>query len=192
MQLQSIGMEVQSACNGKEALDKIQKNIPDIVFLDIQMPVLNGLETLRAIKNNFKDKSIVCVAISAFVLDKEKQNYLSAGFDHFIAKPYRSEQLYQSLEALLDIELIVTPSDLNQTDELFSNIDYSTIQLPESMYSRLKEAAELNALMRIEKILNEMKNLSPEHREFAHYLSVFFKKYDMASILKTLEKVANG
>jgi CheY-like chemotaxis protein len=191
MQLMNIGFDVQSACNGKQALEKIQKNVPDIIFLDIQMPVLNGLKTLRAIKYTFKDKPIICVAISAYALGKEKQQYLDSGFDDFITKPYRSEQLYQSLEVLLNIKLLQKPSDSNQTDESPYNMDYSALHLPDPIYSKLKEAAELNALMRIEKILNEMKSLGPELKEFANYLSVFFKNYDMASILETLENLAN-
>jgi two-component system, OmpR family, alkaline phosphatase synthesis response regulator PhoP len=83
--------------NGKEALEKIKKEIFDIIILDIQMPLLDGIHTLKIIKEE-QLTTVPIVAVSAFANENEKDYFLSAGFDDFISKPVKPKQLLETLQ----------------------------------------------------------------------------------------------
>lgn len=87
-QFRKLGQEIDLANNGRQALDKLEKNEYDLVFLDIQMPVLDGLETIKLIRK--ADQRIAghyCIALTAFAFADERKRILDAGFDAFISKP---------------------------------------------------------------------------------------------------------
>lgn len=88
--LKSLGHDYQLCKNGKEAFNKIQENDYDVVFLDIEMPKMNGIETARAIRNldNFVKKNVPIIAISAYSIENFEERLKIVGFDDFIAKPY--------------------------------------------------------------------------------------------------------
>jgi two-component system, OmpR family, alkaline phosphatase synthesis response regulator PhoP len=83
--------------NGKEALDKIKKEAFDIIILDIQMPLLDGIHTLKIIKEE-QLTTVPIVAVSAFANENDKDYFLSAGFDDFISKPVKPKQLLETLQ----------------------------------------------------------------------------------------------
>lgn len=87
--------DLDSAISGEEALEKINTNRPDIVLLDIMMPIMNGIEVLRRIKDI--DKSIRIIMITAF---GDIDSYLDAmewGAVEYINKPFESEELLRMI-----------------------------------------------------------------------------------------------
>ena len=102
--LSGLGVEVLQATNGLDALDLAQDRRPDIVFMDIRMPGIDGSETMRRLHQLPGREDVPIVAISASVLDHERREFLGQGFVDFIAKPFRFEQICSSLQEQLDIE----------------------------------------------------------------------------------------
>ena len=91
----------EEAENGEIALEKIRKNDFDIILMDIQMPVLDGLETSRAIRSGFPQpkKDIPIVAFTANALKGDKAKYLDAGMNDYISKPFMPDELYQIMSS---------------------------------------------------------------------------------------------
>ncbi|TVQ14709.1 MAG: response regulator [Bacteroidetes bacterium] len=85
------------ANNGKEALELMDENDFDIVLLDMVMPVMDGLETLQMMKLKSKIYPPV-IALSANVLDEDKDNYFAAGVNDFISKPINAAELYKKID----------------------------------------------------------------------------------------------
>jgi CheY-like chemotaxis protein len=85
--LEASGHVIIEAVNGRNALDLIRRNRPDVVFLDLQMPLQDGLSVIRELRNDarFHDLAVVAVTASAMLGDRERA--LAAGFDSYIAKP---------------------------------------------------------------------------------------------------------
>jgi two-component system, OmpR family, alkaline phosphatase synthesis response regulator PhoP len=83
--------------NGKEALNKLKKEVFDIVILDIQMPLLDGIHTLKIIQEE-QITSAPIIAVSAFANDNDRDYFLSAGFDDFVSKPIKPKQLLETLQ----------------------------------------------------------------------------------------------
>lgn len=87
------------ARSGREALDKIQRELPSIILLDISLPDMSGLEVARFVRRNKRTASIPILAMSASADEKDK--CLEAGCNSFILKPFDIEQLLKQLTALL-------------------------------------------------------------------------------------------
>jgi len=94
--LDKIGYSSEAADNGKAALEKIYQNDYDMILMDIQMPVMDGIEATRCIRNGEageKNKDILIVAMTANALKEEKDRLLTIGMDDFIAKPVSAKNI---------------------------------------------------------------------------------------------------
>jgi len=101
--LESIGAEVFSAFNGKEALESLAENDSiDIILLDLMMPVMDGITTIKKIKANPKYKDITIIVITAKNMDEDKQESLKAGADEFLTKPVDTNALKSILLTRID------------------------------------------------------------------------------------------
>lgn len=98
--LENWQMEVHTAENGHDALDKLQKNIYDIVLMDIQMPKMGGVEAAKVIREERK-MNIPIVALTANAIKGDREKYLDAGMDAYISKPFDEEELFHTLSSLL-------------------------------------------------------------------------------------------
>lgn len=190
--LKDIGATVREAHNGKEALELIDSGRPDIVFMDIRMPVMDGLETIVRIHERFAQGQLPCVAITASTLQHQNQQVLDAGFDDFIAKPFRFEQVYECLEKFLGVSFIYTQDEHDgrsrETQE--QAFALSDIKLSATLYQRLFNAAELSELTEIEEILAELQEQKDAKQHwFANKLNALLADYDFDAILETLEQV---
>lgn len=82
--LMANGYFVRSAISGEEGLDAIRGNLPDIVFLDMQMPGMDGVTTLRKIRKEFQD--IPVIMITAYATEEKKQEAEQTGVNGFFSK----------------------------------------------------------------------------------------------------------
>ena len=73
--------------NGYEAVNQFESINPDLIFMDIQMPIMNGYETTKAIRNTITGKDIPIIAVTAGAEKDERNKCLSAGMDDYISKP---------------------------------------------------------------------------------------------------------
>lgn len=99
--LQGFGYDVVSACDGQEALDKVENHHPDLVVLDIQMPVLDGFSVLRQLRADARYADLPIVALSAYAMSGDREKGLDAGFDAYLTKPIDTMALREQLQALL-------------------------------------------------------------------------------------------
>ncbi len=100
--LKGVGYTVDIANNGQEALDMLEKCTYDIVLMDIQMPVLDGLSATMRIRENERFKDLPVVAMSAHAMTGDKEISLAHGMNDHITKPISPEILYAALDHWLD------------------------------------------------------------------------------------------
>ena len=97
--LQKWGVDVSEASNGREALEKFKKGNFDLLLIDLEMPEMDGCTALREIRK--LNRSIPAMAFTAAVYDNMHIDLLSKGFDDFIHKPFRPEELHNKIRKLL-------------------------------------------------------------------------------------------
>jgi CheY-like chemotaxis protein len=99
--LENRGHSVIEACNGQEALDMVEQSQPDLLLLDIGMPVLEGLAVIRKIRENPSSATLPVLAVTAYAMRDDRDNVLNAGFDGYLSKPINAPDLANELERLL-------------------------------------------------------------------------------------------
>lgn len=91
--LQYHGYEITEAANGEEAIREAEAHLPDLIFMDIQMPVMDGYKAIKALKSDSKTKHIIIVALTSFAMAGDEDKFLAAGAEHYITKPIDTVQL---------------------------------------------------------------------------------------------------
>ena len=94
---QKMGYNADIAGNGLEVLDALKRQNYDIIYMDVQMPEMDGLEATEKIKQKWGDKSPIIIAMTANALDGDKENCLAAGMDDYISKPIRLNEIQESV-----------------------------------------------------------------------------------------------
>lgn len=100
------GYEVLRAMDGETALEMVKTGKPDVIFLDIVMPQMNGLEVLRKIKTNPFSYAIPVVMVTAISGQEERVKAIQAGADDFIMKPFDRIELAARLKSLMRLKSI--------------------------------------------------------------------------------------
>ena len=95
------GFEVQFALDGQEAVEKAKTLMPDLVLMDIGLPVLDGYDATRAIKSDDSTKSIPVIALTAHAMAEDRKQCLDAGCNDFDTKPIDLPRLLSKIHALL-------------------------------------------------------------------------------------------
>jgi CheY-like chemotaxis protein/anti-sigma regulatory factor (Ser/Thr protein kinase) len=104
--LEPLGFEIETAENGKEAVEKAAETSPDLILMDLLMPVMDGQEALRRIRTDNRLKEIKIIGVTAAVADKERMEKFAAECDDCISKPVNIGLLLEKLKKQLRIEWI--------------------------------------------------------------------------------------
>ena len=99
--LEMRGYAVVEACDGDEALRMIEQTQPDLLLLDIGMPVLDGFAVVRKIRENPRLASLPVVAVTAYAMQGDRERILNSNFDGYLSKPVNSRSLAEELDRLL-------------------------------------------------------------------------------------------
>ena len=92
--LRKMGVEVIKAGNGKEALVMVAVHAPDLVFMDVNMPVMDGLTATRQIRSSTTGKNkIPIIALTADAMEEDKERCLESGMNDYISKPFKIEEI---------------------------------------------------------------------------------------------------
>jgi len=99
--LRAFGHDVTTAGNGAEGLEEARRARPDLMVIDIQMPVMDGLELVAALKVDPALAPVPAVGVTAFAMVGDRDRILAAGFDGYISKPIDAMTFVGELEAFL-------------------------------------------------------------------------------------------
>jgi len=110
--LEDSGIIVSEAANGEEGLEKAITIIPDIILLDIMMPVMDGYELMEKIKLSNVLKDIPVMALTALAMKDDIDRITTCGFDDILIKPFHIEELYEKM-----IDLVKRESDITLSPE---------------------------------------------------------------------------
>ena len=104
--LEPLGLELREAVNGSEAVEQFKEWQPHLIWMDIRMPVMNGLEATKLIKESENRVDTKIVALTAHALEEERLEILEAGCDGFIRKPYRDTEIFDAMAKYLGVRFL--------------------------------------------------------------------------------------
>jgi len=85
--LESIGFSAYGARDGKEAVEMAEKETYDLILMDIELPDMDGVEVTRIIRKRNKNKNTPIIALTAFAMKGDRENFLASGFSDYVPKP---------------------------------------------------------------------------------------------------------
>jgi len=163
--IEKEGYTVDLAFNGLEALEKMKVRTPDLVLLDVMMPMMDGIETCQAIKENAHYKDVIICFLTARAEDYSQIAGLEAGGDDYISKPIKPKVLMSRIHALLRRKnrSIVVQLDTQTEGIIISRethlvyVDGVGIQLPRKEFELLSLlASKPNNVFKRESILSNV------------------------------------
>ncbi|MEN2986000.1 MAG: response regulator [Thermodesulfovibrionaceae bacterium] len=102
--LEYHGYEVYLAENGQEGIELAKKVMPDLILMDMQMPVMDGFEAVKKIKEDHQIRRIKVIAVTSFAMPGDKERVIKAGADYYIAKPIDTRRLPEIIKMVIEGE----------------------------------------------------------------------------------------
>jgi len=99
--VENAGYDSILAVNGREAVEMAASQLPDLILMDIMMPVLDGIEATRQIRQNPKTASIPIIAVTAMSSVRDKERCLQNGCNDYMSKPFTPSQLTAKIQQVL-------------------------------------------------------------------------------------------
>jgi signal transduction histidine kinase/DNA-binding NarL/FixJ family response regulator len=183
--LKGVGFDVQSAENGKEAVEIHSRWNPDFIWMDIRMPVMDGKEAAKIIKSSEGGASTIIAALSAHVLGQERDDILMAGCDDYVGKPFRENEIFEVMAKHLGLEYIYSDDTSNiegtRTDSAVS-LDFSILDA--IFLEELKVAVNTTNAVQIALLAGRLKL---QHPGIAAALQNCADNFDYESIQSALQ-----
>jgi PAS domain S-box-containing protein len=161
--MSDIGLETRVANNGEECVKIFQEWLPDLVWMDRRMPVMDGLEATRRIRRLPGGDKVRIVAVTASAFREQQQEMFDAGMNDFVSKPYRFEEIYECLARQLGLEYVYRSAVAErQADRSVALAPASVALLPSALRQQLGTALEQLDSERISTLLEQVTKINAD------------------------------
>ncbi len=188
--LERIGFVTIEAENGLEALDRTREFRPELVFMDIKMPVMDGYESVKLIKEDKDIKSIPVFALTASAFKHDEKSILSSGFDGFIAKPFKLNSLLKLIHDKSNIKFIYEAVKPVNRVLSVDNVDYIRVKkiLTAIEIDTLDDLGIINDFTGIKNFIEQFRGNS-ELSDFIDTVEFYTDNFDDENLLKIIDKL---
>lgn len=186
--LKMVGFQAQEAINGEEAIAKFESWNPHLILMDMRMPVMDGYEATRRIKSTAKGVQIPIVALTASTFEDELKKIETLGIQGFIRKPFREDELFNTIGKILGINYIYDIEKSISPDKYLLNtgaMDLDIAKLPNSLLLKMQNAldvADMDLLVQL------IKSNEQENPELAQKLMDLASNYDYDKLQDALHR----
>lgn len=162
--LTPLGFEVREAENGQDAIEISRVFQPHLVWMDMRMPVMNGVDATKYIKANQQGQVPLIIALTASAFDEEREDILAAGCDDFLRKPFRTGDIFDMVSKHLGVRYIYAedeqekPVKLNKEKLQTSELKSAIRVLPAELVSQLIEVIELGDSKMLDEVVKKIKD----------------------------------
>jgi CheY-like chemotaxis protein len=179
--LRPVGFGVRFATNGREALEAYSEWQPDAILMDMRMPVMDGYEATRKIREaEGEDRRVQIAAVTASAFSDMRRRAREAGVDAFIAKPVRTSEVLGTVERLLGVRYDYREERTSVRETVDAHGLSAISDLPGDLTSRLGKAAAAADFDAVLTLADEVESLDPA---CATALRAAAKRFDAESIL---------
>lgn len=194
--LAQLGLEIREAADGQEAVQIWQEWQPDLTWMDIRMPGLDGYEATRQIRAMEQEKASIIIALTAQASQSDRNLALAAGCNDYISKPFREETVFFKMAEHLGLEYLYGETISMAEAQRSSSLPFSAqpllpeltqltlpdlSALPEAWLHELEDAA---LCCDDQAVLELLEQLSPEFAQLAAHLTRLANQYQFEQILK--------
>ena len=193
--LEQVGFSTRTATNGQEAVDIHEAWDPDLIWMDIRMPVMDGLEATRSIREreasierSAGNKSTIIIALTASVFDDAREEIMSSGFDDFIRKPFITAEIFECMARYLTIEYIY---QVDQHDTADAELAERSLEvrpadlkgLSDEWLTMMRQAALKGRSQQVIKLVEEIRKTHPRLADLLTSLASDFQADKIPDLL---------
>ncbi|MCH2204562.1 MAG: ATP-binding protein [Lentisphaerales bacterium] len=189
--LEKFPFKIIEAENGKQAIEIAREHIPDLILMDIKMPVMNGIKATSIINEDKKLQNIPVIAITANAV-KDAEAEIKKVFDAYLYKPIQQNSLLEVLSDFLQTSETLT-TVLSEQEDSATCAEISDI-LENNFLKEIQQAAESLEISELNSLIKELTKLSVEKpskifRKWILALNTGFNNFDMEALAEELNKV---
>lgn len=186
--LEPLGFELREAENGEEAVAACREWRPDLIFMDIRMPVMDGLEATRRIKSAGAGAETRIVAVTAHALEEERREILAAGCDDLIRKPYEFDDILDALTKNIGVRFVYEEEAAPAA--VAAKLDAASLAgLPQELLNKLEQAL---AQADIDAVNGSIEAVRANDPALAEALAAHAVEYQYGRMLKLVRTVQSG
>jgi signal transduction histidine kinase/DNA-binding NarL/FixJ family response regulator len=184
--LQPFDFDIREATNGKEAVEIFEQWHPDLIWMDMRMPVMDGLEATHRIKSTDAGKQTKIIAITAQALEEERMQITKVGCDDFIRKPYRNTEIFDTLSRHLGLRFIYEEKPATQPKR--PEMELTTEQLEKVPKELIDELYKAVIRLDPESIQESIKQINRNDSDVGRSLQRLADRYDYVHLLQLLDE----
>jgi PAS domain S-box-containing protein len=184
-----FGFELHEAANGQEAVALFEQWRPDLIWMDIRMPVMDGLEAVRRIKAAKAGADTKIIALTAHALEEERRPIMAAGFDDFVRKPFREQEIFDALARHLRLKFIYEKASSPEETQEAADLTLRPEQLgmlPAELLRELREVVIELDTARTQALIQQVAERNPL---LGRALKTLATQLNYEGLLKLLETV---
>ncbi len=197
--LEPFGFELREAANGQEAIDVWQKWLPDLIWMDIRMPVMDGYEAVRNIremeKKDPKRPRSLIIAQTASTYEEERALVSEAGCDDFLRKPFRESDIFELMHRHMGVRFICEDAETEREQQRehgrkpaqITSEDLSGI--PDDLLQRLRQAALATDMENVDGIVAEIRAINTN---LADELAVLTDEFEYGNIVRIIRETESA
>ena len=186
--LEPIGFEMRVARNGVEGIELWREWEPQLIWMDMRMPVMNGYEATRQIKETAKGRETVIIAVTGSAFEEDRSKILAVGCDDFIRKPFQAEVIFAKLAEHLGVEYVYESSPVEAQEGVRGqklSREHLAV-MPREWLVRMHQAAVEGRDL----VLLELIDQIPEaHGELAYSLKTLVEQFNFQAIITLSESI---
>ncbi|GAK60121.1 multi-sensor hybrid histidine kinase [Candidatus Vecturithrix granuli] len=185
--LEPLGFDLREAANGQEAMALCEQWHPDLIWMDIRMPVMDGLAAIRQITAGKAGAQTKIIAVTAHALEEERRAILVAGCDDFIRKPYNDAEIFDALTKHLDVRFIYEEETTSATGVTSLHVAALT-GLPEELRNALEQALVRLDIGAVNRTIEQIRTQQPA---LAETLAAVARDLQFGRLLRLLRAAPN-
>jgi CheY-like chemotaxis protein len=187
--LSTLGFVVAQACNGLEALEVAARFRPDLLVMDLTMPVMDGLEATRRLRNLPHSADLPIIATSASATLETEVRSREAGASAFVSKPIQEPVLLHAIAVLLRLDWIF---DKHTASDVRGSGDDDVVPPPPDEMEVLRRLALAGNMRSIRDRADHVRGLDPRYAAFAAQLQALAEGYQSSAITTMIERYSNS
>jgi CheY-like chemotaxis protein len=179
-----MGFDTELACNGQEAVDRVRSQAPHAILMDIAMPVMNGLEATRQIRQLPGMAALPIIAISASVTKEDQDDCLVAGVNAFMTKPVHQDGLLEKLGELLGLALCYEAEEDGAAPPAGAAAADALAAPPRAQLEQLYRFAREGDMRAIRQLADDIEGFDVRHLSFAQLLRQLAREYQSKALVE--------
>jgi CheY-like chemotaxis protein len=188
--LQQVGFDTREAANGSEAVAVFEQWRPHLIWMDIRMPVMDGYEATRRIKEKSEEEEIAIIALTASAFEEDRIKTLQHGCDDFVRKPFKENDIFEKMHQFLGVRYLyeaITPKMLKvENADRVKLTPELLMELPVELRLELKKAVDV---VDFEDTMDIIGKIQAQNEALADALTDLVNQYRFDRLQELLDQV---